>query len=196
MLRAGSSAALVPKAVAEAGISTHGWYGRTGVNFGSKSAAKPGLLQGSSVAVAKAGDGAGGGAEGAGAAAGGGSTGGTHGGGNTGAGAGSGAAAGDASTAGGASPRVQRAPPGALAELKQLTVQQRMAHRHATAVKLFSFDHIDGCVVCEGMFEHFVMPDGQRKHYFAVDPLQHLVQDPVLVPPPPPTGLRRIFQSK
>ena len=80
--------------------------------------------------------------------------------------------------------------------MKPLTVQQRVAHESDTAVKLFSFDHVDGCMVCEGMFEHFITPDGQRKHYFAYDPLQHLVQDPVLVAPPPPIGLRRIFQSK
>jgi len=51
-------------------------------------------------------------------------------------------------------------------------------------------------MVCEGMFEHFVTPDGQRKHYFGFDPIQQLVQDPILVAPPPPTGLRRIFQSR
>ena len=175
MLRAGSSAALVPKRVGSSAAlvpkkvvlsnGSRGWYGRTGVNFGAttgggghtgdggdtRATGHPGggTLQHGAASGSTTAGGGGGGAD-AGkpkgevqSGAGGSVKGADHkalvaghksDGAGKASGPGSGAGAGVGVGVGGAHHHHKRQ--GALADLKPLTVQQRMHHREVTAVKL------------------------------------------------------------
>ena len=57
------------------------------------------------------------------------------------------------------------------------------------SVKLSRFPHVPGCRVCEGVYKHYVLPDGRAVHYYHDDSLNELVLDHVVVPPKYPLAL-------
>ena len=60
------------------------------------------------------------------------------------------------------------------------------------SVHLARFEHVPGCKVCHGLYQHYTLPDGRSMHYYHKDNLNELVLDTMVQPPSYPLSVQSL----